>query len=86
MDEPYTGLDPVAADALTDLLTDLVATGCTLVLTTHHPLAEGRLAQRAIILRNGRMIYDAALDDPATFPQRYRTLVTQSSRRREAPA
>ncbi|MGC9349613.1 MAG: heme ABC exporter ATP-binding protein CcmA [Anaerolineae bacterium] len=84
LDEPYTGLDPMAADTLTELLTDLVTAGRTLVLTTHHPLAEGRLAQRVLILRSGRVIYDAALDNPETFPFRYRALVTEKPRRAEA--
>ena len=86
LDEPYTGLDPMAAEALTDLLADLTATGCTLILTTHHPLTEGRPAQRAVILRAGRVIHDAALDDPEGFPLLYRSLLTQKVDRSEAAA
>lgn len=77
LDEPYTGLDPLAADALTDLLSAFVEEGSTLVLTTHHPAAEGCLAQRAVILRAGRIIHDAPLGDPAGFPARYRALIAE---------
>ncbi len=75
LDEPYTGLDPVAADILTDLLAELVEAGCTLVLTTHHPAAEGRLAERVIVMRRGRVIVDEPLSDAAGFPARYRDLL-----------
>ncbi len=34
-DEPYTGLDPQAADALSALLGELAGERCTLLLTTH---------------------------------------------------
>ena len=79
LDEPYTGLDEVGALAFTDALRDLKAGGATLVLVTHN-LVEGiALATRAVIMRDGRFVYDertpAAGFDLATFQARYRTLV-----------
>ena len=78
LDEPYTGLDPLAADALTQLLTELHASGCTLLLTTH-TLESHALGQRAVILRKGRIIHDAPLADRTAFPALYRQRLEQKS-------
>lgn len=78
LDEPYSGLDPVAAESLTALLAALVETGCTLLLTTHHPAAEGTLTERVVVLSGGRVIEDGPVGDVASFPSRYRALLTQT--------
>jgi len=76
LDEPYTGLDPGAAQVLSDLLARLVAEGCTLLLTTHdlgHALAA---SQRIVILARGGVVYDAprAEVDPDAFGEVYQRL------------
>lgn len=77
LDEPYTGLDPVAADALTALLTDLHVEGHTLLLTTH-ALENAALAdRRALVLMRGQVVYDGMITDPAAFATHYRQLVSQ---------
>ncbi len=75
LDEPYTGLDPVAADALTALLAELAEEGRTLLLTSHdlgNMAVDGR---RTVILNRGRIVYDNVVTDPAGFPALYRELV-----------
>jgi len=57
-DEPFSGLDPVAADTLTALLRDAQARRRT-VLMTSHDLQRGRdLADRVAILAHGRIVFD----------------------------
>jgi heme exporter protein A len=76
LDEPYTGLDPNAAQVLTDLLTGLAGEGCSVLLTTHN-LERGLAAgQRAMVLARGRLVYDEpkAAIDPVTFADTYRAL------------
>jgi heme exporter protein A len=76
LDEPYTGLDPNAAQVLTDLLTGLAGEGCTVLLTTHN-LERGLAAgQRAMVLARGRLVYDERKEalDPAMFVDTYRAL------------
>jgi heme exporter protein A len=73
LDEPYTGLDPNAAQVLTDLLTELAGEGCTVLLTTHNlerGLAAGR---RVVVLAQGRFVFDERREaiDPVTFPDTY---------------
>ena len=61
-DEPYTGLDQRAATALSNQLSHLKAQGCTSVLVTHSLEEAVHLADRLIILRRGRVGYDAPWD------------------------
>jgi heme exporter protein A len=79
LDEPYTGLDAVAAEALTLHLETLMQTGCTLLLTTHHPSEEGQLAQRVVVMRSGRVVEDGPLGDLATFGARYRAILERAT-------
>ena len=78
LDEPYTGLDPLAADALTSLLADLTGEGCTLLLTSHNLHSDITLNRRVVVLNRGRIVYDAPHTDVATFPALYRELVQES--------
>jgi heme exporter protein A len=76
LDEPYTGLDPNAAQVLTDLLAELAGDGCTVLLTTHNferGLAVGR---RVLVLAQGRLVYDERRGaiDSTTFANTYRAL------------
>jgi heme exporter protein A len=58
-DEPFSGLDPVAAATLHGILREAHAAGRT-VLMTSHDLRRGReLADRFLILRSGRIAHDA---------------------------
>jgi heme exporter protein A len=76
LDEPYTGLDPNAAQVLTDLLTELAGEGCTVLLTTHN-LERGLTAsRRVVVLVRGRLVYDERGEaiNTATFTDTYRAL------------
>ena len=76
LDEPYTGLDPQAAQALTDLLLELVGEGGTILLTTHNLERGLALGHRVVMLARGRVVCDSPRDsiDPATFGEAYRAL------------
>lgn len=79
LDEPYTGLDEVGAQALTTALRALKASGATVVLITHN-LAEGlALATEAAVLRAGvfvhRMHRPEGGFDVAEYAAQYRALV-----------
>ncbi len=67
LDEPSTGLDPQNRAHLQTLVRDLhVATGSTIVLTTHYLDEADALSQRVVIIDHGRIIADdtaAALKD-----------------------
>jgi len=76
LDEPYTGLDPNASQALTDLLTALAGEGCTILLTTHNLERGLAVGKRVVVLTQGRIVYDERREsiDQTTFPKIYRAL------------
>ncbi len=59
LDEPTTGLDPEARRRTWAGITDLTATGTTVVLTTHYVEEADNLADRVLVLAGGRIIADA---------------------------
>jgi ABC-2 type transport system ATP-binding protein len=62
LDEPTTGLDPEARRELWAVIQSLVAAGTTVLLTTHYIEEAQRLADRVIVLADGRIVADASPD------------------------
>ena len=60
-DELTTGLDPQARRSMWDLVRDVRAAECTVVLTTHSMEEAERLCDRVLIIDHGRVV---ALDTP----------------------
>jgi ABC-2 type transport system ATP-binding protein len=59
LDEPFNGLDAVNRIELQDLLKNLQKKEGTTILYTTHVLDEvGRLADRLVIIRSGKKVYD----------------------------
>lgn len=52
LDEPLSGIDIVAAQAIDDVIHDEIADGCSVVLTTHD-LSEASIADHVILLNGG---------------------------------
>jgi ABC-2 type transport system ATP-binding protein len=59
LDEPTTGLDPEARRELWAVIQSLVSDGTTVLLTTHYIEEAQRLADRVIVLAEGRVVADA---------------------------
>jgi len=55
LDEPTTGLDPASRLSLWEIITDLVAGGTTLLLTTQYLEEADRLADRVCVIDGGRV-------------------------------
>ena len=56
LDEPTTGLDPQARIALWEVIRERVADGTTVLLTTQYLEEADTLADRVVILRDGRVV------------------------------
>ena len=63
LDEPFSGLDPVNADALRDAVLDLRRAGTTIVFSTHDMAAAERLCDRIFMIFKGQKVLDGSLDE-----------------------
>lgn len=63
LDEPTTGLDPESRRRTWRLLTELKSTGVTMVLTTHYLDEAEALADRIVIMHQGRVARAGTLRD-----------------------
>jgi phospholipid/cholesterol/gamma-HCH transport system ATP-binding protein len=62
-DEPTTGLDPIRADMINDLITSLVNDlGVTALTITHDMSSARKIANRVAMLYNGRIIWHGPRD------------------------
>ncbi|MCA9538968.1 MAG: ABC transporter ATP-binding protein [Myxococcales bacterium] len=64
LDEPFTGLDQDGVSIAVDLLAAERVRGAVLILVSHDLPAAGRLADRALILRRGRKLYEGPVEEP----------------------
>jgi ABC-2 type transport system ATP-binding protein len=55
LDEPTTGLDPASRGTMWDAVKELVHAGTTIVLTTQYLEEADRLADRIVLIHNGRV-------------------------------
>ena len=62
LDEPDTGLDPQAAEMMTDFLREIGGSERTVLMTTHHLERGLELADRVLILQGGRIVFDERAD------------------------
>ena len=63
LDEPFSGLDPVNADALREAVLDLRAAGTTIVFSTHDMPAAERMCDRIFMIFKGNKVLDGTLDE-----------------------
>ena len=57
LDEPTSGVDPLARRAFWDLIHELAATGTTVLVSTHY-MEEAEYCNRLILMNRGRIIAD----------------------------
>ncbi len=70
LDEPTTGLDPLARRNLWELIREIHQRGVTVVLTTHYMEEAEALCQRLAIMDRGRLV---AVDTPQNLINRMET-------------
>ncbi|HVV59522.1 MAG TPA: ABC transporter ATP-binding protein [Gaiellaceae bacterium] len=56
LDEPTIGVDPVGARELRALMANLIATGKTVLLTTHYMFEADELCDRIAVIAHGRIV------------------------------
>jgi len=63
LDEPYEGLAPVIVDEIEKTLTEIKKLGITCVIVEQNAVRALQLADRAIILDTGRVVYDGTAEE-----------------------
>jgi len=63
LDEPLTGLDAGSARQVKDVLLERVASGVTVIMTTHILEVAERMAERIGVIAQGRLIAEGTLDE-----------------------
>lgn len=63
LDEPFSGLDPVNANALTEAVLGLRRQGTTIVFSTHDMGAAERLCDRIFMIFRGHKVLDGTLEE-----------------------
>ena len=63
LDEPTTGLDPRTRGQMWDTVRELVANGCTVLLTTQYLDEADQLADRIAVIDRGRMVAEGTSDE-----------------------
>ena len=63
LDEPFSGLDPDAVDAMTDLMRDHAARGVPVLFSSHQLDLVERLCDHLVVLAHGRVVADGSVAD-----------------------
>src|SRR5438132_2185082 len=74
LDEPTTGLDPEGRSELWEVIRELVSDGTTVLLTTQYLEEADRLADRIVVIDDGRVIAD---DTPAALKSQLGSTITE---------
>src|SRR5690606_25335849 len=63
LDEPFSGLDPVAVDVMSQVLRDKARDGIPVVFSSHQLELVERLCDRVGIIRSGQMVAIGRVDE-----------------------
>jgi lipopolysaccharide export system ATP-binding protein len=63
LDEPFTGIDPIAVNEVQDLVIGLKYRGIGLLITDHNVLEALRITDRAYILSEGRVVTQGSAEE-----------------------
>ncbi len=61
LDEPFSGLDPINQQVLTDTIVQLSRTGTTIIFSTHQMEVAERICDHVCIIARGRKVLDGPL-------------------------
>jgi ABC-2 type transport system ATP-binding protein len=72
LDEPFSGLDPLAMDTMSSLLEDIAAAGTTVLFSSHQLDLVEHLCEDVVIIDHGHIVLAGDLDDlRASVPHRF---------------
>ncbi len=68
LDEPFTGIDPIAIQDIQKLVGHLKKRGLGILLTDHNPKATLSIVDRAYIIHDGKIIFNGSATEVAEDP------------------
>jgi ABC-2 type transport system ATP-binding protein len=75
LDEPFSGLDPIAIADMSDLLGELATGGTTVLFSSHQLDLVEDLCEDVVVVDRGRVVLSGGLDDlRAAVPRRFVTV------------
>ena len=75
LDEPFSGLDPVGVDALSDVLRERAEAGVPVVFSSHQLELVERLCHAVAIVSRGRVVACGPVDELPSLPELFREAV-----------
>jgi ABC-2 type transport system ATP-binding protein len=78
LDEPTVGLDVEAREAMWRTIRQMIAEGCSIVLTTHYLEEAEALADRVAVLANGRLIASGTVPEIRSIVSRKQIVCTST--------
>ena len=75
LDEPFSGLDPVAIDAMSDVLAEHRARGTSILFSSHQLELIDRLCDGLVILAGGKVVGAGTSDDLRARATHYQRIV-----------
>jgi len=79
LDEPFEGVDPITAQTIRNLLRAIANRGVTVLLTSHILSLVDRVADKVILINQGKVVLDSAIADlPGTLEDLYFDLVERA--------
>ena len=63
LDEPFSGLDPVGVDAMSEVLAERAAAGVTMLFSSHQLDLVEHLCQSVAIIDHGRLVVEGSVAD-----------------------
>jgi ABC-2 type transport system ATP-binding protein len=70
LDEPFSGLDPVGVDAMSDVLRERAAAGVTVLFSSHQLDLVEHLCEAVAIVHRGRLVAEGRVDELGRGPRR----------------
>ena len=63
LDEPFSGLDPINADMMKDIILELQQKGATIIFSTHDMAMAERMCDYIFMINQGKKVLDGTLDN-----------------------
>ena len=63
LDEPFSGLDPVNAEMMKDVILELQQKGATIIFSTHDMAMAEKMCDYIFMIYQGKKVLDGTLDN-----------------------